>query len=269
MKIISFYYHAPIVKGVEKIIKYYKERGYRFVNVDELLKIMQSGVPVHERLAFLSLDDGWKQNFELLPIIEKYQVPICIFVSTQPVIDGNFWWEYVGKVRDKQGVNEFKLLSYDEFYRQLDKIKKTVTLTRSAMTIDEVKEISKHPLVSIQAHTVNHPILTSVPDSVLEMEMMDSKRILEEWTGKKIIAFSYPNGRNSSREYEMARKYFDISFTTIQQHISATDDIMLLPRYSLTGQWPRDLLKVKGIWWKLKGLIRIAGFKKKKTIYDT
>lgn len=267
MKIISFYYHSPIIEGVEKIIKFYQKRGYRFISVEELLVIIQSRKPVTDKLAFLSLDDGWKQNFELLPVIEKYQVPICIFVSTQPVIEGNFWWEYVGKVRDKEGVNQFKLLPYEEFYKELNEIKKKVTLPRSAMTVDEVKEISKHPLVSIQAHTVNHPILTSVPDDVLEMEMRDSKKILEEWTGKKMIAFSYPNGRNTSRESEMARKYFDIAFTTVQQHIEISDDIMLLPRYSLTGQWPRDLLKVKGIWWKLKNLIQFVGIKKAKTIY--
>ena len=213
------------------------------------------------------MDDGWKQNFELLPIIEKYNVPICIFVSTEPVISGNYWWEFVGKVRDKVGVNQFKLLPYDEFYKQLAEIKKTIHLDRTAMTVEEVKKISSHPLVSIQAHTVNHPILTSVPDDILEMEMRNSKKTLEEWTGKEIFAFSYPNGRNTSRESNMAHKYFDIAFTTIQQHIHLSDNIMLLPRYGLTGQWPRDLLKEKGIWKRLKHFARSLGIKKPKTIY--
>jgi len=268
MKIISLYYHAPIVSGLEKMIKHYQNRGYRFISIEELLSVMQTRMPLKEKLAFLSLDDGWHQNFEILPVIEKYNVPVCIFVSTQPVIEGNFWWEYVERVRDKQGVNQFKLLAYEDFYRQLDEIKKKITLPRSAMTIDEVKEISKHPLISIQAHTVNHPILTSVPEDVLEMELRDSKKILEEWTGKKIFAFSYPNGRNTSRESEMARKYYDIAFTTVQKNIDINDDIMLLPRYSLTGQWPRDLLKVKGIWWRMKHFAQALGIKRGKTIYD-
>ena len=267
MKIISLYYHAPIVSGVEKMIVHYQKRGYRFISVEELLEIMRAGKPMKEKLAFLSLDDGWKQNIDLLPVIGKYQVPVCIFVSTQPVIEGNFWWEYVGKVCDKDGVNQFKLLPYEEFYQKLNDIKKEITLPRSAMTVEEVKRIALHPLVSIQAHTVNHPILTSVPDDVLDMELKDSKKILEKWTGKKIIAFSYPNGRNTSRESEMARKYFDIAFTTIQHHICVEDDIMLLPRYSLTGQWPRDLLKVKGVWWRLKQILQFVGIKRAKTIY--
>ena len=267
--IISLYYHDPIVTGFEKMIKYWQKRGYRFISIDEMREIMLSKKEITDKLAFITLDDGWHQNFELLPIIEEYNVPICIFISIQPVIEGNFWWEYVGKVYDKNGVNEFKLLPYEDFYKQLNAIKEKVTLTRSAMTIDEVKQISKHPLVSLQAHTVNHPILTSVPDDVLEIELRDSKKILEEWTGKKIVAFSYPNGRNTERESNMAKKYYDIAFTTVQNNIQLSDDIMLLPRYSLTGQWPRDLLKVKGIWWRLKNLIRLFGLKRKKTIYDT
>ena len=268
MKILPLYYHAPIVSGVEKTIIHYQKRGYRFIHIEELLDIVRNKKNVEEKLAFLSLDDGWKQNFELLPVLKKYQVPVCIFIATQPVVEGNFWWEYVGQVRDKQGVNEFKLLPYEEFYRQLGELKEKVKLTRSAMTIEEVKSISRHPLVSIQAHTVNHPILTSVPDDVLEMEMKDGKRILEEWTGKKIFAFSYPNGRNTKRESDMARKYYDIAFTTVQQEIDTDGDIMLLPRYSLTGQWPRDLLKINGVWWRMKHALQFLGIKKGKTVYD-
>ena len=261
MKIISFYYHAPLVEGVEKMILYYQKRGYRFVTVDELLEIVRAGKPMKERLAFMSLDDGWKQNFDLLPVIEKYQVPVCIFVSTQPVLEGNFWWEYVSKTRNREGLEQFKNLPSEEFYRQLAEIKNTVTLERSAMTVEDVKKIAQHPLVSIQAHTVNHPILTTQPDDVVDMEMRESKRILEEWTGKKIVAFSYPNGRNTKRESDAAQKYFDIAFTTIQGHIYVGQNIMLLPRYGLTGQWPRDLLKVWGVWKMAKALGNKIGYK--------
>lgn len=263
----SLYYHTPIIDGVEKMIRHYQKQGYRFISVEELLIIMMNGMPVKDKLAFISLDDGWKQNLELLPVIEKYNVPVCIFIATEPVLSGNFWWEYVSKTRDRSGLEDFKKLPYERFYAQLKEIKSRIKLERSAMTKEDVIHISRHPLVSIQAHTVNHPILTSLPDDVLEMELRDSKKILEEWTGKKIIAFSYPNGRNTSRESEMARKYFDISFTTIQKHISIDDEIMLLPRYSLTGQWLRDLLKVMGIWWRLKHLAQFMGIKKAKTIY--
>lgn len=262
MKIISLYYHDPIIEGVEKMIIYYQKRGFRFISVVELLAIMQEGKPLQEKLAFISLDDGWKQNFELLPIIEKYHVPVCIFVATEPVLSGNFWWEYVSKFRDKRELEEFKKLPYKEFYRQLEEMKSQIKLKRSAMTKEEVIAISHHPLVSIQAHTVNHPILTTQPDDVVEMEMREGKKILEEWIGKEVFAFSYPNGRNTCRESNMARKYYDIAFTTKQKHIHIGKDIMLLPRYGLTGQWPRDLFKAWGLWKVLKMICVKLGVKR-------
>lgn len=261
MKIHSLYYHDPIDSGFEKMIRYYQRGGYRFITVKELMGVMKTRKPVKERLAFISLDDGWRQNFELLPIIEKYNVPICIFVATEPVESGNFWWEFVGKTRDKRGVEDFKTLQYKEFYQQLAEIKKSIKLERSAMTIDEVKIIAKHPLVSVQAHTVNHPILTTQPDDVAEFELKESKKILKEWIGNDIVAFSYPNGRNTQREAELAAKFYEIAFTTIQRHIDISDDIMLLPRYGLTGQWPRDLLKVWGIWKWFKSIAVFLGIK--------
>ena len=246
--------------GVEKMITFFQKRGYRFISVKELLKIIQNG-NVTEKLAFISFDDGWKQNMDILPIIEKYNVPICIFVATGPILEGNFWWEYVSKTCNRAELENFKKLPYEEFYRQLKELKSHIKLERSAMTKDEVIEISRHPLISIQAHTVNHPILTTQPDDVVDMELKESKRILEEWTGREIFAFSYPNGRNTRRESDAARKHFDIAFTTIQEHIHVGQDIMLLPRYGLTGQWPRDLLKVFGVWKVLKKIGNIVGYK--------
>ena len=44
-------------------------------------------------MAFISLDDGWRGNLKLLPIFEKYKVPMCIFITTGPIESGNYWWE--------------------------------------------------------------------------------------------------------------------------------------------------------------------------------
>ena len=123
MKIISLYYHNPIISGFEKMIKHFQNRGYRFISVDELSEIMHQEIAINDKLVFLSLDDGWRQNLKLIPLIEKYNVPICIFISTEPVLSGNFWWEYVSKTRNRAELEKFKNLPYEDFYNQLQKIK--------------------------------------------------------------------------------------------------------------------------------------------------
>lgn len=234
-------------------------KGFRFISVEELYSILTERKEIKEKLGFISLDDGWQSNIKLLPVIEKYNAPICIFVATEPLVSGNYWWEYITKQRGRKGMIKFKSLPYNEFNRELEAAKKEVHLERSSMTTEELKEIAKHPLVSIQSHTVNHPILTSVPDDVLKKELVQSKQILEELCGTKMFAFSYPNGSLSEREVNATKTVYQLAFTTEMRNISIKDDLHLLPRVALTGDFYRDLLKVNGIWPIIK---RIAGWVK-------
>lgn len=256
----SLYYHSPDLAGFERMVGYYQKKGYRFISVEELFTRLNANNEHEEKLAFISLDDGRRRNLQLIPIIEQYNVPICIFVSTEPLCSGNYWWDYVIKERGFKQMIEFKKLSYQEFYSQLGEMQKRNELARTALTVDEVKMLANHPLVSIQSHTVHHPILTHVPNDVLHKELSESKSFLESLTGKEVFAFSYPNGSLTSREVDACRDYYKLAFTTEQRNISLDDDVFLLPRYALTGDYYRDLLKVKGIWKILKGICRIFHF---------
>ena len=252
----SLYYHNPNPEGVEKMVRYHLRGGYKFISVEELYGILKREKPLKEKLAFISFDDGWQGNLRLLPIIEKYNVPICIFVATEPLVSGNFWWEYVAKEIGNKKTQDFKKLPYKEFYTRLEGYKKRNPLLRSALTIDELRTISRHPLVSIQSHTVNHPILTHCPDAVVERELADSKQWLMELTGHDVFAFSYPNGSLTKREVEACKRHYSMAFTTEPNNISITGDMYLLPRYALTGDYHRDLLKIWGIWDPLKKAVK-------------
>lgn len=259
-KIHSIYYHNPKPYQLDRLLNRYISKGIRFISIDELFCIISNKEEVKEKLCFLSFDDGWLSNLDLLPVIEKYNVPICIFVATEPLKSGNYWWEFITEERGLEGMIEFKKLPYEEFYTQLDRAKRTISLKRSSMTLYELKDIARHPLVSIQSHTVNHPILTNVPTVVLRNELVQSKQILEDLCGNEIFAFSYPNGSLSERETSEASKIYKIAFTTEQRHISIYDNIYLLPRVALTGDYYRDLLKIYGVWPVFKKIVGL--FKK-------
>ena len=134
----SLYYHNPQPDGVERMIKYHQKLGYRFISLAELYEVLKRKSPVGEKLAFISLDDGWRGNLKLLPIFEKYKVPMCIFVATEPIESGNYWWEYVQKEIGYKKLQEFKNLPYKEFYQKLAEFKKRNLLNRTAMTKEEL-----------------------------------------------------------------------------------------------------------------------------------
>ena len=256
-KILSIYYHNPKPEQLDRLLRRFTSKGYRFISVEELYSILSEKKTVNEKLGFISLDDGWQGNLQLIPVLEKYNAHLCIFVTTEPLTSGNYWWEFITKERGREGMIKFKSLPYDVFCRQLADAKRSIHLDRSSMTVDELKTISAHPLVSIQSHTVNHPILTNVPDDVLKNELTESKKILESLCNSEIFAFSYPNGSLSDREVIAVSKVYTIAFTVEQRHIKMMDNIILLPRVALAGDYYKDLLKIYGIWPAIKRLANI------------
>lgn len=256
--VLSVYFHNPSVKAFEDFILWAKGKGYVFVGLDGLLDYIDTGVKSHKKIAYISLDDAWRGNLDILFIAEKYNVPMTIFAPVEPLRDGNFWWEYVGKVGGFSLVNKFKQLPETEFKSELNKIKGSVALERMAMTIDELKQISQHPLVDIQSHSYNHPILTNCTNESLDAELRISKEELVSIIGKEITAFSYPNGSLTNREVEAVRKYYDCAFTTESNYPTIGCDKMLIPRVALTDDYWSNLAKIVGGWnliFKLKKIL--------------
>jgi peptidoglycan/xylan/chitin deacetylase (PgdA/CDA1 family) len=62
------------------------------------------------------------------------------------------------------------------------------------MTDEQVRDLARSG-IDIGAHTVNHPILASVPDNVAREEILESKKSLEGLVQDDVLVFAYPNGR--------------------------------------------------------------------------
>lgn len=77
-----------------------------------------------------------------------------------------------------------------------------------SMTHDQVKELSDSGLISIQSHTVTHKPLATLNLEEIEKELRDSKKTLEELTGKEIYTIAYPTGSYDKRVIEIAKKYY-------------------------------------------------------------
>ena len=62
------------------------------------------------------------------------------------------------------------------------------------MTDEQVRELAGSG-VTIGAHTVSHPILSSITEDVARAEILESKSYLESLIQDEIQVFAYPNGR--------------------------------------------------------------------------
>ena len=256
-KFLSLYFHDPTPELFEQIIKWCRNKGYRFININECYHILSNKIEVNEKLVYLSFDDGWNSNLKLLPIIEKYNVPITIFVATEPINSGNYWWEYADKSGDRSKKASMKLLEHNQFVNEVQKLKQTIALQRSSVTEEELQILIAHPLVSIQSHTVTHPILINCSQKTLDRELVDSKKFLEDRTGEQIIAFSYPNGDVGDREVVAVENAgYKIAFTTKSTAINTAEpgSMFLIPRKAINtlGGKYENLAKIIGFWQKIR-----------------
>lgn len=258
--ILSLYFHNPSEALFEKIIKSLHKMGYRFVSLDEFISVLSTPAAAkpQSRIAFVSFDDGWKNNLKLLPIMEQYNVPMTLFVSTEPIHSGNYWWEYPLAFRGLNYVNSLKNLSREDFLAEVEHCKTLVTLERSTMTEDELYQFAQHPLVNIQSHTHTHPILTKCPEDILDYELVISKNYLEAFLKKSINVFSYPNGSYDDRVVNHVKEAgYEYAFTTEPTSVKDWNrDLLRIPRRSINdhGGHYENLAKVLGVWQNFLGV---------------
>lgn len=99
------------------------------------------------------------------------------------------------------------------------------------MTSNEVQTIVSDGLVTIGAHTVNHPMLSGLEGSACRREIVESKRICEDITGRPVITFAYPYGDFDVMAREAVKTAgFALACSTRSGPATAASDIFALPR---------------------------------------
>lgn len=82
-----------------------------------------------------------------------------------------------------------------------------------ALTVDELRELARGGLVEIGAHTVNHPVLSLLPEASQRDEIKRSKGHLEEILEHSVNSFSYPYGSDAAYTSETVDIVRDLGFT--------------------------------------------------------
>lgn len=256
--ILSIYFHNPSEEEFESIVKWFIRKKFRFISLSELIEIMTNRTPFPEGAVLISVDDGWKSNeANIVKIANKYQIPVAIFISTEPVEEGAYWWSYA-KEAIKRGhkiasVEELKRMSNQNRVTVIDGLKEKITLEREAMTPKQVQRISKSKYITIGGHTHTHPVLTNCSEEVVKKEMSLSREKLMSWTGKNIEFFAYPNGDFSPREVEILKELrYTFGFANNPQYLTkeVLDNEFAIPRIGFLegASFAENICRVVGVW---------------------
>lgn len=237
---------------LEKIILFLKDRHCQFVSLDEVYKILRDNKKIRRNFAAFTFDDGYIDSLTLaLPIFKKYSVPYAIFVNTSFADGTNLpWWYFLDELPDtefSQIKNIITRLPKEDFSNAVNKILEShginsLQKTKELMlNWEQIQVLSKDPLVTIGAHTVNHLKLNELDVSQARKEIAESKRLLELKIGKPVEYFAYPFGTSreaDKREFQLAKECgFKMAFTTRMGNIFPEHKLYLesLPRISVNG----------------------------------
>jgi peptidoglycan/xylan/chitin deacetylase (PgdA/CDA1 family) len=258
--ILSLYFHNPPELLFENILKWLIKKKYSFISVQELNNLINEKTD-SENKVFICFDDGWNGNLELIKLIEKYRVPVAIFITVEALKLGNFWWEYALLNDQKRytgikKIEDFKNLPENSFKEKVALLKRNFSLRkRSSLNLNELKEISKCEYITIGSHSVTHPILTNCSPETQKRELMESKIQLGQMLNNEIEYLAYPNGSYNNTTIEIAKECgYKLCFTINPGRIDVeTVDPYTIPRNALYdgGGYYENISKILGTWQKV------------------
>lgn len=155
----------------------------------------------HPGCVALTFDDGYRNFFEVaMPLLNEYRFPATVFVVSSRCGETNDW---VSRLRDLPRLE--------------------------ILTWTEILEIS-HAGISIGAHTVNHPDLTTLPARQVVRELRDCRAAIEDRIGLSVDSLAYPYGAVSPAVRGIAREEFKLACGTRLQFAGLGSDPFDLPR---------------------------------------
>lgn len=245
-----------------------------------LMEILQPGSLRSERpKVTLTFDDGWRDNaVHAFPLLQKYQVPASIFLSTDFIGSRQrFWWESIGetlwnshgeKARlhlieclqqmgrplpvlcddpDVQRrslallhfLQNLKTLSPQDLNRLTDECPQESL--PQALDWHQVRSLEACGLVRFGPHGASHAILTGLDDQRLDEELSRSRQALLNSCNRPLPVYCYPNGDNDERvRQHVAEHHFPFALGTGTGIYRDTCDPLALPRFGVSQRTARN-----------------------------
>lgn len=261
---------------LEAVIVFLREGGYRPAALDDIYPDGKPRPRTGEKRFAVTFDDGYAGNMQVAyPVLRRHGVPFTVYVTTGfmdrevPV-----WWyalerllgeaksirfEHAGRthryttVSPAQKVHAYRSIralllaqapsAAERILRQVfaGRVRDLSELgAADVLSPEQVRALSRDPLVTIGAHTISHPVLRRLDDQACRREIGGSRERLMALTGAAVHHFAYPFGNRAAcgvrEERLVAEAGYRTATTTCARALQATDRPVALPRVMLTAE---------------------------------
>src|SRR5471030_1548906 len=244
-----------------------------------LMDILQPGTQRSDRpKVTLTFDDGWRDNaVNAFPLLQKYQVPASIFLSTDFIGSRQrFWWESIGETLwDSHGAKARRHLieclqqigrPLPVLMDDLDVQRRSLALLRylqslktlspgelsrltdecpeeslpQALDWQQVRSLEATGLVRFGPHWASHAILTGLDDQRLDEELSRSRDALLNGCNRPLPVYCYPNGDHDARvRQHVADHDFAFALGTGTGIYRGDGEPLALPRFGVSQRAAR------------------------------
>ncbi|MEZ5571767.1 MAG: polysaccharide deacetylase family protein [Halioglobus sp.] len=234
--------------------------------VDAVERLQAGSLP--DNAICITFDDGYGDNERYaMPVLQKYSIPATVFISTAFLNGGRMWNDSIIEIlRNFTGSNlDLREMGLDQYQVEsqtqrvaavediIHKIKHLDPDVRAALVAEIETHVECLPNnlmlsdeqilnlarnnVTIGAHTVNHPILSSITMESARSEIQGSKDYLESLLQQSVEVFAYPNGRPDldygSEHRELVKELgFKAAVSTHWGVSTRHSDRLQLPRFT-------------------------------------
>jgi len=213
----------------------------------------------------ISIDDADKSIKYALKYFIKYQIPITLFIPIGLCIDKNKKDGKISRIlcryrelflsQNRLTLNEKSMFFYriinssiqqlNEYELKLGPPKKenNITASRELLSLKEIEEIAKNPLVTIASHSMSHNSLAELPDNWLKWEVKKSTEYVKALGGKYDL-FAYPFGHKKSYNFKVKKLLHEegikYAFSTSAYIIEKRSDLLSLGRAPMLNFYNED-----------------------------
>ncbi len=253
----------------------------------------------------ITLDDGYANNYHLaFPVLQKYQFPATIFLTTgfidrkvflwsdwldhlvyaAPPGDSVFEWNQMAiRVKlEKDGARGPVIATLKRFLKKwaIEEIFGFLKALQVHLRVDyrwdeippalqplrweDIRAMQRSGLVSFGGHTCSHPILSRCTSEVQRFEVFEAKRRIEEELPETCSMFAYPNGKHG--DYTEATKGLlrEAGYTLAVTTESGYNRPSSSERYELR-RWGADDVSSEHLTFLVSGGALISGYLRGRT----
>lgn len=170
-------------------------RDANFVSLDDIVESMK-GKKLKTPAVALTIDDGYTDVMQILPLTKRYRIPITLFILSEP---HNANW---GEIKNERPLLNSQELKY---------------LISQGWTIG--------------CHSATHADFSSLNQERLKKEIIEAKKTLEEKLGMPVKYFAYPKGVFNEEIIRLVKEAgYEAAFAVAPNCVNSSSNKLQLPR---------------------------------------